>query len=101
MTEMIPVVCQGCKALVATRLATARAYKGYLQATGRPVPPALTRHGVQAGPAISISQLDAIAFCDWLGKQEGRSYRLPGMAELLALYNTYRETEVGPEGWPA
>jgi formylglycine-generating enzyme required for sulfatase activity len=32
-------------------------------------------------PVIYVSSKDAIAFCDWLGKREGRKYRLPTEAE--------------------
>lgn len=32
-------------------------------------------------PAVSLSWNDATAFCDWLGKKEGKPYRLPTEAE--------------------
>ena len=28
-------------------------------------------------PVASVSWLDAVAFCDWLSKKEGKTYRLP------------------------
>ncbi|QDU64412.1 Serine/threonine-protein kinase pkn1 [Planctomycetes bacterium Pan216] len=32
-------------------------------------------------PAVLVSYSDALAFCDWLGKKEGATYRLPTEAE--------------------
>lgn len=32
-------------------------------------------------PAVAISWIDATAFCEWLSKKEGKSYRLPTEAE--------------------
>jgi hypothetical protein len=34
-----------------------------------------------AGKATGVSWHDAVAFCEWLSKQEGKSYRLPTEAE--------------------
>jgi len=32
-------------------------------------------------PVVNVSWNDAVAFCNWLGKQEGKRYRLPSEAE--------------------
>ena len=32
-------------------------------------------------PVLNVNWFDAVAFCEWLGKQEGRRYRLPTEAE--------------------
>jgi formylglycine-generating enzyme required for sulfatase activity len=32
-------------------------------------------------PVVNITWADAVAFCDWLGKKEGKKYRLPTEAE--------------------
>jgi formylglycine-generating enzyme required for sulfatase activity len=32
-------------------------------------------------PVVNVNWYDAQAFCDWLSKQEGRTYRLPSEAE--------------------
>ena len=32
-------------------------------------------------PVVNITWADAVAFCDWLGKKEGQTYRLPTEAE--------------------
>src|SRR5206468_1651493 len=40
--------------------------------------------GVTDGhPVSQVSWNDAVAFCNWLGKAEGRKYRLPTEAEWL------------------
>jgi formylglycine-generating enzyme required for sulfatase activity len=41
-------------------------------------------HGVSRGddePVVMVSWRQAVAFCDWLTKQEGKPYRLPTEAE--------------------
>jgi len=39
-------------------------------------------HGVElAGKAVGVSWYDAVAFCEWLSKKEGKPYRLPTEAE--------------------
>ena len=32
-------------------------------------------------PVVDLTKADAVAFCEWLGRKEGRSYRLPREAE--------------------
>ena len=99
MTELMHPPGLPGKALVATKLVTIAEYKTYLQAVGQPVPRLLVRGHSPNGPATHVSQVDAAACCQWLGRQEGHAYRLPSMAELIALHNAPEET--GAEGWPA
>ncbi len=81
----------------------------FLHDAGRPVPP-----GVQRGPAnpqgggqavIGVSQIDAAAYCEWIGKRIGHACRLPSTEELDALMPektvTQRDAEVPDAGfWP-
>ena len=58
-------------------------YAAFLESTNHPRPatwndPALN-HPQQ--PVVSVSWLDAIAYCDWLGEITGRRFRLPAEAE--------------------
>jgi hypothetical protein len=100
MTELIKPPGLAGQALVAPTLITQAAYKVYLRELGRPLPPSLTRGGGSPNrPATYVSQIDAVAYCQWLGRQEGHAYRLPSMAELMALYSRVEDT--GPEGWSA
>ncbi|MEM7699596.1 MAG: SUMF1/EgtB/PvdO family nonheme iron enzyme [Verrucomicrobiota bacterium] len=48
-------------------------------------------------PVIYVNWHDAVAFCDWLGSREGRSYRLPSDAEYSALLGLEKEEGETPE----
>jgi sulfatase modifying factor 1 len=60
-----------------------RDYAAFLAATGSPAPPqwndARFNHPDQ--PVVSVSWLDASAYCEWLSRECGRPYRLPAEAE--------------------
>jgi hypothetical protein len=99
MTELIKPPGLAGRAQVATALVTVASYKAYLHELGRPLPRSLTRGGSPSRPVAYVSQVDAAAYCQWLGRQEGAPYRLPSMAELMALYSTTEDSM--PEGWPA
>ncbi len=73
-------------ARLATHPVTLGEYRLFLTATERPLPPAPAHHEATiAEPIVEVSQLDAAAYCDWLGEQEGAVYRLPSLPELHAL----------------
>jgi formylglycine-generating enzyme required for sulfatase activity len=69
-------------------------YAPFAEETGRPVP---RRTGLRTSPVTGISAADALAFGQWLGQHEGRSYRLPRPKELIALAH---QTQGGPDIWP-
>jgi hypothetical protein len=101
MTDMLKVQGEGFRSLVAAQLVTRRAFIGFLQAAGRPVPPPLTHSGSPANAVTWASQVEAAEYCAWLGKREGKPYRLPSVAELIAFH--YEAEQEGLEAgvWPA
>jgi len=68
--------------LAATQVTNAE-YERFLHATGAQPPPfwndANFNHAQQ--PVAGVSWSEAIRYCDWLGTQTGRNYRLPTEAE--------------------
>ena len=58
-------------------------YSRFLRASGRLQPASWDdpnfRHGQQ--PVVSVSWLDAVAYCEWLTRSCGKPYRLPTEAE--------------------
>ena len=51
-------------------------------------------------PAINVSFTDALAFCEWLGKREGRKYRLLTDQEWSVLAGLQEKTEIAPNQQP-
>lgn len=60
-----------------------REYRRFVEATGCIEPPAWReeRFSHPDMPVVTISWHDALAYCEWLGKETGRRYRLPTEAE--------------------
>jgi formylglycine-generating enzyme required for sulfatase activity len=52
-------------------------------------------------PAMNVSMQDAEAFCEWLGKKEGRKYRLPTDQEWSLLAGLKEKPDVFPTQQPA
>lgn len=100
MPELLTLRGHGVHALVASRAVTRIEYKEYLRVAGLPAPPQLARSEAQGGPVIWVSQIDAAAYCRWLGQKEGQPYRLPTMAELLELAGESNLEGVSAEIWP-
>lgn len=55
----------------------------FLRATGCPPPPFWEdpRFADPGQPVVGVSWADAVAFCEWLGRETGRVHRLPTEAE--------------------
>ncbi|MBX7212319.1 MAG: formylglycine-generating enzyme family protein [Verrucomicrobiaceae bacterium] len=61
-----------------------RDYAAFARATHRkPLKPEFHQSG--SHPAVNVNWHEATAFCEWLGRKEGRSYRLPSDREWSAL----------------
>ncbi len=62
---------------------TNREYVRFLEATGRRPPPFWNQPEFSASdqPVVGSSWFDAMAYCDWLSRETGESYRLPTEAE--------------------
>jgi formylglycine-generating enzyme required for sulfatase activity len=73
----------GVHAVLATHPVTRGEYKEYLRVNGLAIPPSLARIAPPSVPVTDVSRVDAVAYCEWLGRREGRPYRLPTIAELL------------------
>ena len=62
---------------------TNTAYAAYVEATGASPGPFAgeDRFAGAEQPAVGISWFEAVAYCEWLERQSGRSFRLPTEAE--------------------
>jgi hypothetical protein len=88
-------------ARLATHPVTLGEYRLFLTATERPLPPAPAHHDADdREPVVEVSQLDAAAYCDWLGGQEGAVYRLPSLPELHALECLAEDEGFSAQIWP-
>jgi formylglycine-generating enzyme required for sulfatase activity len=69
-------------------------YASLARETRRPIP----RHsGRPTDPVTSVSATDANAFAQWLSRREEQSYRLPCLAEMVALAEL---AQSGLHVWP-
>ncbi len=62
---------------------TTAEYRAYVETTGAPPPPSLVdpRFGDPRQPVVGVSWHQAVAFCEWLGRETGHPHRLPTEAE--------------------
>ena len=90
----------GIHVLLAAHPVTVGDFREYLRIVGRPVAAARSRAEPLTAPVTDAPQTDAAAYCLWLGQKEGRQYRLPTMAELLALAQEAEEDGISAEVWP-
>jgi len=74
---------------ISTSEVTNQLYRFFIEATGHPFPVG-PRYGWRDGdfprgqgnaPVVFVSWEDAVAFCGWLSRETGRTYRLPTEAE--------------------
>ena len=45
-------------------------------------------------PVVNVSWNDAMEFCEWLSRKEGKTYRLPTEAEIRAICDQWRDLSV-------
>jgi formylglycine-generating enzyme required for sulfatase activity len=90
----------GVHAVLATHPVTRGEYKEYLRVSGLAIPPSLARIAPPSVPVTDVSRVDAVAYCEWLGRRESRPYRLPTIAELLELAAEAEEDGISDEVWP-
>ena len=76
--EFVPV--PGTKVLFCRWETRVKDYEIFAKETKREWPKPDFEQG-PAYPAVNVSWEDAVAFCAWLGRKEGRTYRLPTDAE--------------------
>jgi formylglycine-generating enzyme required for sulfatase activity len=58
-------------------------YQAFTRATGQPLPPAFDKTGFDepSQPVVAVTWFSAMAYCGWLGRTTGLSFRLPTEAE--------------------
>ena len=100
MSELDSVKLSGGQVHVALHPVTVGEYKLFLRETGRTTPHALKQIHSSSAPVIDVSQVDAVAYCVWLGSQTGRTLRLPRMAELHDLMSGEDGDELEAGMWP-
>jgi hypothetical protein len=101
MTELLTLDGHGVRALIASHPVTRESYKRHLRETRQPMPPALKMPAPPSSPVTCVAQVNAREYCHWLSSQEGRTYRLPTMAELLELYSEdVADDGFSPDLWP-
>jgi len=98
--EFVEIRTTGKGVHLALHPVTVEAFCAFLQASGRSRPPLLRRGRAGGAPVVEVSQEDAAAYCRWLGEREGRSYRLPGTAELQTLMEGGQADELDAGAWP-
>ena len=93
MDDTITLQGEGYHSVLATHPVTRESYKQFLHDTERAVPHALAQPEPGSRPVTYVSQVDALAYCSWQGKRDGRAYRLPAVCELQELAD-----ELGQQG---
>ena len=93
MDDTITLQGEGYHSVLATHPVTRESYKQFLHDTKRAVPHALAQPEPGSRPVTYVSQVDALAYCQWQGKRDGRAYRLPAVCELQELAD-----ELGQQG---
>jgi hypothetical protein len=85
MDDTITLQGAGYHTVLAAHPVTRGSYKQFLHEAGRVVPHALAQPEPPSRPVTYVSQVDALAYCRWLGGRDGRTYRLPTIYELQEL----------------
>ena len=66
---------------IARQEVTVAQFQAFCKATGKPMPPPPNWGWQDNHPVVGVSWSDAVAYCEWLSKQEGKKYRLLTEAE--------------------
>jgi len=93
MDDTISLQGEGYHSVLATHPVTRESFKQFLHDTERAVPHALAQPDPGSRSVTYVSQVDALAYCHWQGKRDGRAYRLPAVCELQELAD-----ELGQQG---
>lgn len=100
MGDFIGIELSGAKVHLAIHPVTVGEYKVFLHETGRTAPLALKQVHSASAPVIYVSQVEAVAYCAWLGGRMGRTLRLPRMAELHDLMSDEDGDALDAGLWP-
>ncbi len=100
MSEFVAVELPGGQVHLAIHPVTVGDFKHFLREIGRATPYTLKQIHSAGAPVIDVSQVDAVAYCAWLGGRTGRIYRLPRMAELQDLMGGAHSEELDAGVWP-
>lgn len=100
MSDFISVAAPGGQAHLAVHPVTVGDHRVFLRETGRATPQALKQVHSSSAPVIDVSQVDAVAYCGWLGSRTGRTHRLPRMAELQELMGGGQADDLDAGVWP-
>lgn len=75
-------------------------YARFLENTGQPSPPLWNdpQFSNPDQPVVAVSWFEAVAYCDWLSRTLGKSYRLPTEAEWERAARGGKENEDFPWG---
>jgi formylglycine-generating enzyme required for sulfatase activity len=75
-------------------------YDEFRHATGRVMPPFRMQpeFADPAQPVVGVSWFDAVAYCDWLSRQSGETFRLPTEAEWECAARAGAEQQLYPWG---
>ena len=98
--ETITLHTRGINVALAVRPVTCQEFKAYLAVSGRPTASPLAHGDSGTSPVTEVSQVEAADYCRSFGAQQGRSYRLPSMAELHELADEITQEGINPEVWP-
>lgn len=87
---------------VARQEVTVAQFQAFCKATGKPMPTPPNWGWQESHPIVGVSWSDAVAYCEWLSKQEGKKYRLLSEAEweYAACGGAFKITQASEDtGW--